>query len=70
MIWRQYIHKMVLHLAWFLVELEFWNVGFLRRGKIGVLREKPPGAKERINNKLNPHMVSTPDLNPGHIGGR
>ena len=42
---------MVLLLAWFLVELKFGNVVFWEEGKTGVLREKPLGAKERINNK-------------------
>ena len=42
----------------FLVELEFGSVGFWGEGKTGVPREKPLGAKERTNNKLNPHMVS------------
>ena len=32
--------------------------------------EKPLGAKERTNNKLNSHMRRYKDLNPGHIGGR
>ena len=27
--------------------------------------EKPLGAKERTNNKLNPHMASTPGFEPG-----
>ena len=34
-------------------------------GKTGVPGEKPLGAKERTNNKLNPHMVSTPGFEPG-----
>ncbi|CAH3190794.1 unnamed protein product [Porites evermanni] len=34
-------------------------------GKTGVPREKPLGANERTNNRLNPHY-----LNLGHIGGR
>ena len=51
--------------AWFLVELEFRNVGFWGEGKTGgVPGEKPLGAKERINNKLNPHMVWTPGFDP------
>ena len=33
MIWRWHIHKMVLHQAWFLVELEFGNAGFWGEGK-------------------------------------
>ena len=27
--------------------------------------EKPLGARERTNNKLNPHMASTPGVEPG-----
>ena len=30
----------------------------------GVPEEKPLGAKERTNNKLNPHMASTPGFKP------
>jgi len=46
--------------------LEFGNVVFLRRGKTGVPREKPLGAKKRTNNKLNPHnMTSGPEIEPG-----
>ena len=30
--------------------------------------EKPLGAKEKTNDKLNPHMTLTPDMNPAHIG--
>ena len=37
---------------------------FDERKKTGVLGEKPPGAKERTNNKLNPHMASIPGLEP------
>ena len=33
MIWRYHIHKVVLRSTWFLVELEFGNVGFEERGK-------------------------------------
>ena len=47
--------------TWFLGELEFGNVGFWGEGKTGV----PLGAKERTNNKLNPHMASTPGFEPG-----
>ena len=35
----------------------------------GVSREKPLGGKEKTNNKLNPHLVSSPGFQPGHIGG-
>ena len=49
----------------FLVELEFANVGFGGEGKTGVPGEKPLGAKERTNNRLNPHMESTPGFEPG-----
>ena len=41
--------------TWFLVELEFGNVGFWKEGKTGVPGEKPLGAKERTNYKLYPH---------------
>ena len=52
-------------------ELEFGNVGFLGEGKTGVPGEKPSGANERTSNKLNPHMVSTPEFEPAsHISGR
>ena len=37
---------------------------------MGVPGEKPLGARERTNNKLNPHMPSMPGVEPGHIGGR
>ena len=50
-----------------------WNLEVLifeKRGKTGVL-EKPLGAKERTNNKLNLHNYGRwrRNLNPGHIGG-
>ena len=49
----------------FLIEVEFGNVGFWGEGKTGVPGEKPLGTKERTNNKLNPHMASTPGFEPG-----
>ena len=39
--------------TWFLVELEFSKVWFLRRGNTGAAGEKPLGAKERAKNKLD-----------------
>ena len=51
--------------TWSLVELDSGNVGFWGEGKTGVPGEKPLGAKERINNKLNPHMASTRGFEPG-----
>ena len=52
--------------TWFLLDLEFVNVGFWGEGKTGVPGEKPLGARElRTNNKLNPHMASTPGFEPG-----
>ena len=51
--------------TWFLVKLEFGNVGFWGEGKTGVPGEKPLGARKRTNNKLNPHMVWTPGFEPG-----
>ena len=57
--------------TWILVELEFGHSGFWGEGKTGVPGEKPLGAKERTNNKLNPNMASMPEFEPGpHIGGR
>ena len=40
--------------TWFLVELEFGNVGFWGEGKTGVPGEKPLGAKEGTKNKQTP----------------
>ena len=37
----------------------------MRRGKTGVTGEKPLGAKERTNNKLNLYMASKPGFEPG-----
>ena len=53
----------------FLIECEFGSVGFWEEGKTGVPGGKPLGARERTNNKLNPHTTSSRDMNPGHIGG-
>ena len=49
----------------FLVKLEIGNVGFWGEGKTEVPREKPLGARERTNNKLNPCMASTLGIGPG-----
>ena len=48
----------------FQIELEFGSVGFWGEGKTRVPGEKPLGARERTNNKLNPHMASTPGFEP------
>ena len=37
----------------------------LRVGKTRVPGEKPLGARERTNNKLNPHMASMPGFERG-----
>ena len=50
--------------TWFLVELTFGHVGFWGGRKTGVPGEKPLRAKERTNNKLNPHMAPTPGFEP------
>ena len=45
-----------------------WNLEMLvfeERGKPEYPEEKRLGAKERTNNKLNPHMASTPGFEPG-----
>ena len=55
----------VLNARAFRVELEFRNVGFCGEGKIGVPGEKPLGVEKRTNNKLNPHMTSSPGIEPG-----
>ena len=49
----------------FRIELEFRNVGFCGEGKTGVPGEKPLGAEKKTNNKLNPHMTSSPRIEPG-----
>ena len=50
--------------TWILVKLEFGNSGFWGEGKTGVPGEKPLGAKDRTNNKLNPNMVSMLEFEP------
>ena len=50
--------------TWFLVKLEFGNVGFWGEGETGVCGEKPLEAGERTNNKVNPHMESKPGFEP------
>ena len=55
----------VLNARAFRIELEFRNVGFCGEGKTGVPGEKPLGAEKRTNNKLNPHMTSSPRIEPG-----
>ena len=48
----------------FQIELEFGSAGFSGEGKTAVPGEKPLGARERTNNKLNPHMASAPGFEP------
>ena len=44
----------------FLIELEFVSAGFQGEGKTWAPGEKPLGARERTNNKLNPdHRFSS-----------
>ena len=54
----------VLNVRAFQIELEFRSVGFWGEGKTGVPGEKPLGAEKRTNNKLNPHMTSSPGIEP------
>ena len=54
----------------FQIELEFDLLGFYGKGKTGVHGKKPLGVRERTNSKLNPHILWTPGLEPGHIGRR
>jgi len=42
--------------------LEF---GFRGEGKTRVPGEKPLAAREKTNNKFNPHMASKPGFEPG-----
>ena len=63
---HQGVHKNSLkRVRAFQIELEFESVGCSGGGKTGVPGEKPLGGRERTNNKLNPHMVSTPGFEPG-----
>ena len=55
----------VLNARAFRIELEFRNVGFCGEGKTDVPGEKPLGAEKKTNNKLNPHMTSSPGIEPG-----
>ena len=49
----------------FQIELEFGSVGFEGEGKTRLPGEKSRGARERTNNKLNPHMATTAGFEPG-----
>ena len=49
----------------FQIELEIGSAGFYGEGKTGLSGQKPLGARERTNNKLNPHKASTPGFEPG-----
>ena len=55
--------------TWFLVKLEFGNVGFWREGKTGVPGEKPLGAKEENQQQIQPtygtsSLTTAPSLAP------
>ena len=45
--------------------MEYENVGFCGEGKTRVPGEKPLGAKERTNNKLNPDVAQMPGCELG-----
>ena len=49
----------------FQVEFEFRSVGFEGEKKTGRPGEKPLRAREKTNNKLNPHMALIPGFEPG-----
>ena len=53
------------HVRAFQIELRFENVGFKGERKTEVPGEKPLGAREKTNNKLDPHMAPTPGFEPG-----
>ena len=49
----------------FPIELEFRNVSFLRREENWRTLRKTLGARARTNNRLNPHMMPGPGIEPG-----
>ena len=49
----------------FQARIGIWKCWFLRRGETGVPGEKPLRAEKRTNNKLNPHMMPGPGIEPG-----
>ena len=51
----------------FQIELECGSIGFLRRWENRSARIKPLGARERTNNKINPHMASALGFEPGPL---
>ena len=53
------------HVRAFQIELGFKNVGFKGEGRTEVPGEKPLGAREKTNKKLDPHMAPTPGFEPG-----
>ena len=53
----------------FLSGLEFGNVAFCGVGKVGEPGEKPLRAREKTNDKFNPHMSSTLRASFGGRGG-
>ena len=46
-------------------QIGIWKCWFLGGGKTGEPGEKPLGAREKTNNKLNPHMTPGPEIEPG-----
>ena len=48
----------------FQASIGIWKCWFLRRGET-IPGEKPLGAEKRTNNKLNPHMMPVPGIEPG-----
>ena len=45
-----------------------WNLEVLvfeERGKPEYLEKKPLGAEKRTNNKLKPHIMQSPEIEPG-----
>ena len=57
MIWRQHIHKVVFRL------FDSWSSGNLDM-LVFEERGKPEYPEKNLNNKLNPHMASTPGFEP------
>ena len=48
----------------FQIELEFRNVGFLRRGENQSTQRKTSRSKDKNDNKLKPHLTPSPGIEP------
>ena len=53
-----------LFVHWNLDQIRIWKCWFLRRGENRSTRRKTSRSWEEIQNKLNPHMASSPGIDP------